>query len=252
MGRCGERHQGQVLLDAQGKPALTRYHSSSGGRTLANEVVYPSDGARPYLRAIDDPYDKVSPLYRWDVSFKRADLQKILHDGIGLTGELTNITADEASRELTITTRGGELKMSTVRFRREISEQAPKSFPLLYPAARKDGEPMPFTLASSRFSIEKTANGFIVHGRGYGHGVGMSQWGAMGRATEGHTLRRDPRGVLRRVASAAVARSADRPGRDRSRRRQRAGVRQRRVRRRDERTVARGSDARGLGDGDVR
>ena len=179
--------KGQVLLDADGNPALTRYHSSSGGRTLANEVVYPSDGPRPYLRAIDDPYDRVSPLYRWDVSFKRADLQKILHEGIGLTGELTNITADASSREVTITTRGGELKMTTVRFRREISEQAPKSFPLLYPSARKDGEPMPFTLASSRFTIERTETGFIVHGRGYGHGVGMSQWGAMGRAKEGQT-----------------------------------------------------------------
>ncbi len=177
----------QVLLDADGKPALTRYHSSDGGRTLDNAVVYPSDGARPYLRAVDDPFDKVSPLYRWDVSFKRADLQEILHDGIELAGELTNVTADEASREVTITTKGGELKMTTVRFRREISDQAPKSFPLLYPAARSDGEPMPFTLASSRFTIEKTADGFIVHGRGYGHGVGMSQWGAMGRAKEGHT-----------------------------------------------------------------
>jgi stage II sporulation protein D len=179
--------KGQVLLDAAGKPALTRYHSSSGGRTLNNEVVYPSDGPRPYLRAVDDPFDKVSPLYRWDVSFKRADLQKILLDGISLTGELTNVIVDEASREVTITTRGGELTMSTPRFRREISDQAPKSFPLLYPAARKDGEPMPFTLASSRFSIEHRGDTFVVHGRGYGHGVGMSQWGAMGRATEGGT-----------------------------------------------------------------
>jgi stage II sporulation protein D len=175
---------GQVLVH-EGKPALTRYHSSSGGRTLANEVVFESDGAPPYLRAVDDPFDEVSPLHRWDVSFTRVHLQEILRAGIELGGELVNVTADQASRELTITTRGGELKMSTVRFRREISEQAPISFPELYPSKRKDGEPMPFTLPSSRFTIEKTTDGFIVHGMGYGHGVGMSQWGAMGRASEG-------------------------------------------------------------------
>jgi SpoIID/LytB domain protein len=176
---------GQVLFDADGKPALTRYHSSSGGRTLPNEVVYPTDGPRPYLRAVDDPYDEVSPLHRWNVSFTRDRLQTILHDGIGLNGELTGITVDEASRKLTITTKGGRLEMTTVRFRREISEQAPRSFPTLYPATRPDGERMPFTLASSRFTIEETSDGFVVHGRGYGHGVGMSQWGAMGRAKDG-------------------------------------------------------------------
>jgi stage II sporulation protein D len=177
---------GEVLLH-EGKPALARYHSTSGGRTLANEVVYPSDGPRPYLKGIDDPFDKVSPLHTWDVSFTRADLQKILHDGIELQGELVDVTVDEASRTVTIKTKGGELEMSTSRFRREISDQAPESLPLKYPAPRKDGQPMPFTLASARFSIEKTTDGFVVHGRGYGHGVGMSQYGAMGRAEEGHT-----------------------------------------------------------------
>jgi hypothetical protein len=44
---------------------------------------------------------------------------------------------------------------------------------------------MPFTMPSSRFSVERTATGFIVHGRGYGHGVGMSQYGAKGLAEKG-------------------------------------------------------------------
>ncbi len=175
---------GQVLL-YQGKPALTRYHSTSGGRTLANEVVYPSDGPRPYLQAIDDPPDKVSPLHRWDVAFTREGLQRILHDAIRLNGEITEVVADENARNLKIKTKGGELEMTTVRFRRVISNAAPTVFPDLYPGKRSDGERMPFTLPSSRFTIEKTSDGFVVHGRGYGHGVGMSQYGAMGRAERG-------------------------------------------------------------------
>jgi len=175
---------GQVLLH-EGQPALTRYHSTSGGRTLANEVVYPSDGPRPYLRAIDDPPDSVSPLHRWEQSFKREDLQRILHEAIELNGELTEIAVDENARTMIIKTKGGELEMNTVRFRRVISNAAPSVFPELYPGKRSDGERMPFTLPSSRFAISKTPDGFVVNGRGYGHGVGMSQYGAMGRAERG-------------------------------------------------------------------
>ncbi len=179
----------QVLLDTDGRPALTRYHSSSGGRTLANEVVYPSDGERPYLKGVDDPFDRVSPLHEWKVSFKREDLQRILREAISLQGELVDISVDQTSRTMTLVTRGGELEMSTVRFRREMSETAPKVLPELYPSLRSDGERMPFAMPSSRFEIEKTAGGFVVRGRGYGHGVGMSQYGALGRAQDGQSYR---------------------------------------------------------------
>jgi SpoIID/LytB domain protein len=174
---------GQVLLH-EGHPALTRYHSSSGGRTLANEVVYPTDGPRPYLRAIDDPFDEVSPLHRWTQTFKREHLQRILHDAIGLNGQIADVTVTD--RDMKIKTLGGELDMTRVRFRRVMSNAAPSVFPDLYPGIRSDGEPMPFTMPSSRFTVEKTADGFVFHGIGYGHGVGMSQYGALGRAQKGH------------------------------------------------------------------
>ena len=178
---------GEVLYESPGKPALTRYHSTSGGSTLANEAVYPSDGARPYLKAIDDPFDDVSPLHTWKQSFKREHLQAILRRAVQLNGTITDVIVDQTKREMTIKTEGGELDMTTVRFRREISETAPRVYPDVYPGTRSDGEPMPFTMPSSRFKVEKTADGFVFHGRGYGHGVGMSQYGAMGRAKAGHT-----------------------------------------------------------------
>lgn len=178
---------GHILYEAPGKPALTRYHSTSGGSTLNNEAVYPSDGARPYLKAIDDPFDKVSPMHTWKQTFKREHLQEILKRAVRLNGTITDIKVDQSSRTMTIVTEGGELDMTTVRFRREMSETAPGVYPGIYPGRRSDGEPMPFTMPSSRFEIEKTDGGFVVRGRGYGHGVGMSQYGAMGRAKDGHS-----------------------------------------------------------------
>jgi stage II sporulation protein D len=177
---------GEILL-YEGKPALTRYHSSSGGRTLANEVVYPTAGPRPYLRGVDDPYDRVSPLYRWEVGFGRAELQRILHDAIELNGTISAIDADENARKLRIRTLGGELEMTTVRFRRVVSEWAPRVYPSAYPGLRSDGKRMPATIPSSRFVVRKTSDGFLVQGKGYGHGVGMSQYGALGRAEKGHS-----------------------------------------------------------------
>ena len=37
------------------------------------------------------------------------------------------------------------------------------------------------------YSIEKSGDDFIFYGRGWGHGVGMSQWGAMAMAEQGYT-----------------------------------------------------------------
>jgi hypothetical protein len=87
---------------------------------------------------------------------------------------------------MTIKTLGGELTKPRSQFRTSISDTAPQLYPDLYPGTRSDGEPMAMTLPSSRFTVEKTGEGFVFHGRGYGHGVGMSQYGAMGRAKEGH------------------------------------------------------------------
>ena len=177
---------GQVLL-YQGKPALARYHSSDGGKTLANETVFPSDGPRPYLKSIDDPEDKASPLHAWRAIFSTAELQQILHDAIGLRGDITNISAKRDVDKVTIFTKNGEVDMTAVRFRQLVSDVAPKDFPNKFPEARPDGMLMPFTLPSSRFDISKTPTGYNIDGIGYGHGVGMSQWGAKGRADEGQS-----------------------------------------------------------------
>lgn len=179
---------GEVLLH-EGEPALARYHASSGGQTLDNEFVYPSAGPRPYLEGVVDEADEVSPLHRWTVRFTRAELEEILRAAIGLAGTLDDVVSDQNAREVTIRTLGGEHTMATPTFRREVSDIAPRMFPQRFPALREDGERMPMTLPSSRFDVVKTEDGFELRGGGYGHGVGMSQWGAMGRAERGDDYR---------------------------------------------------------------
>lgn len=180
---------GEVLL-YKGKPALTRYHSSDGGRTRDNATVFPSDGPRPYLQAIDDPYDKASPLHTWLARFTFAQMQQIMHDAIGTRGTIRDIEAKLDTNKVKITTTNGHVDMTAVRFSTVVSEFAPKEYPETFPETRSDGQLMPQTLPSSRFDITKTSMGFDVHGIGYGHGVGMSQWGAKGRGDAGQSYKK--------------------------------------------------------------
>src|SRR5690606_24947735 len=56
-----------------------------------------------------------------------------------------------------------------------------------FPQRRSDGlRPLPTTVPSSRFSPEVTDDEVVLHGRGWGHAVGMAQYAANARAQDGH------------------------------------------------------------------
>ncbi len=184
---------GEVLLDAAGGPILARYFSTSGGRTLPNEVVFPSTGAFPYLLGIDDPADEASPYHRWRVEFTREEFDTILAAGDQL-GAVTPVAEVERLGEVDIPdadlrlrgTDGTEVTIGSVDFRSFVSEVARSRFPDRFPSARADGlRPLPATLPSSRFTVEVHDDEVVVEGRGWGHGVGMGQYGARGRAQDG-------------------------------------------------------------------
>jgi hypothetical protein len=55
------------------------------------------------------------------------------------------------------------------------------------PGPRRDGRSLPSTVPTTRYEIEVTDDQVILHGSGWGHGVGMGQYGAMGKAERGMT-----------------------------------------------------------------
>lgn len=185
--------RGQVLLDSAGLPILARYFSTSGGRTYANEEVFPSSGPRPYLVSIEDPDDAVSPLHRWTVRFTRAEFDAIASRGATL-GRVTPVAAavrvgdvEDPRATIRVTgTNGRRVEVRAIALRDFLSDLAPQLFPGRFPGLRDDGSgPLPTTVPSTRFAIEVTPTEVVLSGRGWGHGVGMGQYGARGRAERG-------------------------------------------------------------------
>lgn len=184
---------GEVLVTTSGEPILARYFSTSGGRTYANDEVFPSSGPRDYLVAIDDPDDEVSPYHRWTVRFTREEFDEVLARGDTLAAAVPVASVErlgevrQQDADLRVTGADGtSVDVGADDLRSFISRVAPERFPDRFPTVRSDGlRPLPSTIPSTRFDIEVGDDEVVVTGQGWGHGVGMGQYGARGRAERG-------------------------------------------------------------------
>lgn len=155
---------GQRIL-YNGEPILAAYHAISFGTTETAQVVWGTD--YPYLQSVPSPGDKLSPGYETTVSYKPEDLSAALCkqvEGLKLEGDAAGWITGEASCSpagsvLTISIGGMEV---TGRQIREALELRSTCFTVAY----EDG-----------------VFQFTVHG--FGHSVGMSQYGADYMARQG-------------------------------------------------------------------
>ena len=175
-----------------GEPILARYHSVSGGRTLNNSVAYPGEADFPYLKGVPSPSEDASPLDRWRVSFPLDDLRSLISEaGWWNDSELTEVhTVDSRSEQHYPDVVFDGPAERTVRDAQEVREVlgglAARRFPARYPSfAMMSSGRLPETFPSNRFVVSTESGAVRVDGRGWGHGVGMSQWGAHGLALRG-------------------------------------------------------------------
>ncbi|MDX2193154.1 MAG: SpoIID/LytB domain-containing protein [Gemmatimonadales bacterium] len=187
--------RGEVLA-AGGQPVDAFFHSTCGGRTEDGPAIFRgSDGQ--YLRAVDDvddegrAYCRDSPRFRWRERWDEAALAASLARGLPPSRRLP--TAElRALRDLRITGRTASGRVAAVEL--ETAERrVPLDGPTLRLALRlPGGEPMRSTAVA--FTVTRGAGGRLAaleaEGRGAGHGVGLCQWGAIGRARAGHGYRR--------------------------------------------------------------
>jgi stage II sporulation protein D len=179
------RTAGQVLL-YQGRPADTVYFSTSNGHTYGNDQVFGS-APLPYLRPVPEHDDHASPLSHWRVAFGFTDLTRFLV-AAGAWPDGPRITAAQV-HDGDVTLRGGGTArtISLGTLQADVNGWAPCLAPGRYPPASLRGTTrLPVTIPSSTWaSMSVDGRTLVVSGRGWGHGVGMVQWGAYGKARRG-------------------------------------------------------------------
>jgi len=152
-----------IVTDRQGHPIIPAYHSNSGGETATAEKVWLKK--IPWLITRNDPWSKKGPHYCW----KREILMKEWITWLEQQGLNENIPASRLSdihAHRTYTYRAGNLNIPMQKIRDD------------------------WHLPSAFFSVRVKGNMVILDGRGYGHGLGLSQEGAMEMARKGYSYKK--------------------------------------------------------------
>lgn len=147
----------EILVDTDGQPADIAYHANCGGITSSAALAWNED--LPYLVTVKDPFCSESNHYEWNKVITLNDWkQYLLRRGI-----VSDVLPDNR------TAQPSRLKYFVFDDRRiSLSD------------IRQDLE-----LKSAFFTISQQGNNIILNGRGYGHGVGLCQEGAMEMARVG-------------------------------------------------------------------
>lgn len=154
--------QGEVL-EHEGRLIEAVYFSSSGGHTADNETVWDSRPL-PYLRGRPDPYGAASPHAEWTFRVSREPLLSALSGAFGdVDGFVIGDRSDDG-RVATVDLLDSSGDRRTVRsneFRLVLLKEFGGS-----------------SLRSTMFTARRAGDEYVFEGHGYGHGVGLSQWGA--------------------------------------------------------------------------
>ncbi len=164
--RAVDDTRGEILV-FDGEPIICYFHANSGGVT---EDSYQAFGIRrAYLRATPDPYSKNTPGYRWSLRISAKELQRrLIAKGYGV-GSISSVIISDKSPS-------GRVKRVKIFHARGVTDIEGNAF-----RWKVDSTMMRSTL----FGVRKDGNYFIFEGYGYGHGVGMSQWGCYSQARQG-------------------------------------------------------------------
>jgi stage II sporulation protein D len=66
------------VVKYEGRVATTYYFSTSGGETENSEFGFSSGSSRPYLKSVNDPYDDISPVHEWRVTYSNSAMESRL------------------------------------------------------------------------------------------------------------------------------------------------------------------------------
>ncbi|MCP4906077.1 MAG: SpoIID/LytB domain-containing protein [bacterium] len=170
--RSAARSTRGEVLTYRGEPILAVFHSTAGGRTATAGEVWGQD--LPYLRVLEVEEEDEAPHTYWRTLFSAEDLSEVLAAASVDVGSLGGVSVTRRSHS-------GRVERIEVRGTTQIVELR---------GSRLKGFVGSLGLRSTLFDIRRTAQGYAFVGSGFGHGVGMSQWGARALAERGSSYQR--------------------------------------------------------------
>ncbi len=155
--------KGEIITGQDSLPIIAAFHSNCGGETAPSEYVWLSP--QPYLVKVTDPFCTTSRNATWEKAINLKEWSGYLQkEGMALPHE------DNAIYSFSQRTRVADYAAGTFRIPlRKLREQ--------------------FDLRSAFFSVTVAGDSVLLRGKGYGHGVGLCQEGAMAMASKGFTYR---------------------------------------------------------------
>lgn len=172
------------------------YSSTCGGTTAERDEVWRGSGA-PYLRRVSDRigdtdrhYCDAAPRFRWTRTLSRSQLDSALGQYLR---QYTSVPegGPGAARRIAVESRTPSGRVGILAIHTDRGNFALQGNHIRYVMRDAGGEILP----STYFSVEPEIAGdgrvarVTFRGRGNGHGIGMCQWGAIGRARAGQSFR---------------------------------------------------------------
>lgn len=157
-----------IVLTYRGELLTAFYHASSGGITARPSDIWKvTDGQYPYLKSFEDPWSLRTPHDSWECRFEIAALARVFDTG-PLKKILVEYSPTGRALSLELVSSAGTFKISGNDFRLRMGASLIKS---------------------TYFKASIEGGTLYLRGRGFGHGVGLSQWGARNMAEKGHSYK---------------------------------------------------------------
>ncbi len=197
---------GQILV-ARGAPAQALYSSSFGSTSLGNQSVWGGDPVS-YLQPVSSPEVGIAPFAEWTVVVPiDSFLEMLRRGGFDVGSQLEAVRMDDGEgrdpAELVVNTADGVTRVPATRVRSTFNRWGPRLYPSSFPVVTPKGNRYPQTILSYAFDVEMrpapllfrpgfvrvadvpVGGSVVISGEGWGHGVGLSQWGARIMADQG-------------------------------------------------------------------
>ena len=197
-----------MVIKYAGRIISTPYHSTCGGRTASTSEVWWRQTDQPYLRPVSDQipgtssyYCDPSPRFKWTATFNQAQLRASLEKYLGTVTPATEPPVNPPATTppmslgritgVRIEGRTASDRVSAVSIQTERGNYVVRGNDVRFVLRPPSGG----LLSSTYFTAETTSDGtgaiasLVIRGGGYGHGIGMCQWGAIGRARAGQDYR---------------------------------------------------------------